>query len=321
MFRSVSKKISNFVLDKLLPRPSRQEQEYISELQTTVRNLPEVKTTTEPSSETTWLTHINTLRDNILNRDPRRFLRWDVISETMFTGNALYISTEFEYLKKCSDWSMRWCSAIQESRVGHPLLSPYFPSSSGNLIHNAYHIAQFEEKTGGKIHDMKFAFEFGGGYGSMCRLLFNLGFNGKYIIFDLPPFSALQRYFLKNIGLSVRSIDDFKKSGTGIICLSDIQELNALLEGQTEINRSIFIATWSISETPMNIRESILPHAKEFDSFLIAYQDRFVEVNNIDFFNHWKDGSKSVIWNNYKIEHLPGSNYLMGRKLTHYDGR
>ena len=46
--------------------------------------------------------------------------------------------------------------------------------------------------------------EFGGGYGSMCRLLHKLGFSGQYFIYDLPEFVALQRYFLKSIGMPVR---------------------------------------------------------------------------------------------------------------------
>ncbi len=315
MFKRVFKTISDFVLDKMLPRPSIQELEHISDLQSTFNELPSLTTTTELSSELSWLANINMLRYNVLNRDPRRFLRWDVISATMFIKNASYVSTELEYLKKRSDWSMRWSSAIKESPIGHPVGFPSFPTSSGNLIHHAYHAAQFEEKVEVKIHDMKSVFEFGGGYGSMCRLLFNLGFNGKYIIFDLPPFSALQRYFLKNIGLPVQSIDDFKKPGVGIICLSNLEELNTLFAQQKEDNRSLFIATWSISETPINIRESILPHTSRFDSFLIAYQDRFGEVDNLDFFSNWKDSNKSVMWHNYKIEHLPGNHYLMGKKF------
>ena len=38
--------------------------------------------------------------------------------------------------------------------------------------------------------------EFGGGYGSMCRLVRKLGFKGRYVIFDLRPILALQKYYL-----------------------------------------------------------------------------------------------------------------------------
>ena len=66
------------------------------------------------------------------------------------------------------------------------------------------HLALFEETTGSKIDTLELIFEFGGGYGSMCRLAHNLGFNQAYIIFDLQPFSALQNYYLSSLDLPVR---------------------------------------------------------------------------------------------------------------------
>ena len=69
-----------------------------------------------------WLSLMNILQENVLNRDPRRFLRWNVISRTMFAGNASYISTELKYLKNCLDWNMRWTSAIEESSPGNIIL-------------------------------------------------------------------------------------------------------------------------------------------------------------------------------------------------------
>lgn len=306
------KKFINTVLNKLFLLPSAQEKVYIDELRTTFRKIPSIKSTNELLPDMAWLGHMNILQENVLNRDPRKFLRWDVISGTMFAGNASYISKELKYLKGCSDWKMRWTSAIEESSVGHPVLYPFYPKSSGNLIHHAYHVAQFEERTGVKVHNTNYVFEFGGGYGSMCRLLFNLGFKGEYIIFDLPQFSALQRYFLKNMGLPVLSSNTFSNYETGILCLSDRQELNALLAERKEKSNSIFIATWSISESPISIREVILPQISDFSLFLVAYQDRFGGINNLDYFKNWQDTYKDVMWYNSKIDHLPGNNYLFG---------
>ncbi len=309
------RKFINAVLRNLL-LPSIQQKEYISELRTTFRKIPPLESAKELLPDIAWLSHMNALKDNVANRDPRRFLRWDVITGTMFTGNAPYISTELNYLKNHADWNMRWTSVIEESSVGHPVLCPFYPQSSGNLIHNAYHVAQFEEKTEIKIHNMDYVFEFGGGYGSMCRLLFNLGFKGRYIIFDLHPFSALQKYFLKNIGLPVLSSNTFNKQETGILCLSDIRELKALFAENKEKSKSVFIATWSISESPISVRELILPHIIDFSSFLIAYQDIFGGTNNLDYFRNWQNAHTDVTWHSSKIEHIPGNNYLFGANLN-----
>jgi hypothetical protein len=139
-----------------------------------------------------------------------------------------------------------------------------------------------------------------------------LGFHGIYIIFDLPSFSALQRYFLKTLGFPVQSVTEFVKSRTGIVCVSDLPLLKALIADPQEFKKTMFIATWSISESPISIRESVLPLMSDFQSFLIAYQDRFGEVDNLDFFESWKYTFKNVAWHNWPIEHLSGNNYLIG---------
>jgi hypothetical protein len=196
--------------------------------------------------------------------------------------------------------------------VGDPIPYLWYWRSSGNLIHHAYHLAQFEEKAEVLIHEIDYVFEFGGGYGSMCRLFFNLGFRGRYIIFDLPPFSALQAYFLKTLGLTVKSALEAKNTNTGIICLSDIQDLISLLRDRTQPRKDMFVATWSISECPIITRESILPLVSDFQTFMIAYQDTFGEVDNREFFYNWMQTIADVRWNAWQIEHLPGNNYLVG---------
>jgi hypothetical protein len=53
------------------------------------------------------------------------------------------------------------------------------------------------------MYDTDCIIEFGGGFGSMCRLVHALGFRGQHIIFDLPPVWALQRYYLRLHGIEV----------------------------------------------------------------------------------------------------------------------
>ncbi|HEV8644085.1 MAG TPA: hypothetical protein VGR01_00775 [Burkholderiales bacterium] len=306
------KKLLSLVFEKPLPSPSRKELGFLSELRMTFRDLPILDAIDASPSEAAWLNNMNRLRELVLSQDPREFLRWDVISQTMFVGNARYILTELKYLKRRSDWNARWCRALKESRVGRPIPCVYYSASSGTLIHHAYHVAQFEERTGVQVRDIDFVFEFGGGYGSMCRLFYNLGFSGRYIIFDLAPFSMLQRYFLGTIGLPVKSSIDIAKSRTGIACISDLQELTALRE-RIEANERMFVATWSVSECPIEVRDLVLPMISDFGSILIAYQDTFGEVNNVQYFDRWKEFNTKFAWHSWRIEHLPGNNYLVGR--------
>jgi hypothetical protein len=219
-----------------------------------------------------------------------------------------------KYLKNHIEWNNRWRFAIAESPIGHPFPYPFYWRSSGALIQHAYHIAQLEEKTGSHIDEMNYILEFGGGYGSMCRLINNLGFRGVYIIYDLAPFSALQEYYLKSLGLRIHLVNTPKMINTGILCVSDLDVLESMLMNSNRIGKSLFIATWSLSEAPIAIRDTMLPLISKFDKCLITYQDRFGEINNIEYFDKWVSINKERIWKSWEIDHLRHNYYLIGER-------
>lgn len=271
----------------------------------------------ESASDGLWAENIRHLRDLINNGNPREFLDWEIIRKAMFVGNAAYIGNkELKFLKNLPDWETRYRKAIKESHVGHP--APYwkYPQSSGNLIHHAYHLAQFEAKTGVPCDSASFIFEFGGGYGGLCRLFHNLKFSGKYVIFDIPAISALQRFFLNSIGITIHSVDSFIMAKNGVMCVSNLEDLKTIVSNHIEKGNSMFIATWSFSEIPASLRGSILPIISKFDRFLIAYQEKFGGVNNKDFFDNWMNTQKNIKWYNWEIEHIPNSYYLMGKRTS-----
>lgn len=286
---------------------SPQEKSLIEELRSSFLKLSS-PVENSSQSEKQWMDNINRLKTLVISDDPRIFLQWDVITRTMVVGNADFIDIELNFLRNLPDWN-RWEKAINEVPVGQPTLFPKYPSSSGNLIHHAYHVAQFEKKTGTNIETIDTIFEFGGGYGSMYRLMHNLGFQGKYIIFDFPAFSALQQFFIKSIGLEVHTIDSYKSAKSGVICISDLDQLELVLTSQISSDNSMFLASWSISETPIEFRESILSLITQFKAFLIAYQGQFDNNNNIEFFEKWKNDQDAIEWHNFKIEHIPNNYY------------
>jgi hypothetical protein len=303
------------VVDRSLPPATDLEIELVCQLREKFRTLQHAKDTKLLASEAAWLNHSSRLSELVFDSDPREFLRWDVILKTMFTANPEYIEEELRYLRRLSDWGSRWRKAIKESKVGRPFPSPLYPISSGHLIHQAYHLAQFEEKTGVHLSHIDYIFEFGGGYGSMCRLFHNLGFKGRYVIFDLPHFSILQQFFLRSIGIRIDTNYAAPAPNTAVICVSELEQLKLVLSDRVGQHDSLFLATWSISETPIQLRETVLPLVAEFSAFLIAYQQEYGEVNNRQFFGEWRDKmSKEVVWQETLIGHLPGSRYLFGKR-------
>ena len=317
------KKIVNYIFNK--PRykkyykplgpPTLREQKLIDDLKKTFEKLSIEDVTGYSHPERIWKQNINSLRDLVLTDNPREFLRWDVILETMFVGNEDYVVKELDHLRGKPDWDERWEKAIEEVETGFPIPFNRYPRSSGNLIHQAYHVTQLEEKTGVFPDQLDFVCEFGGGYGCMCKLFHNLGFKGNYVIYDFPHFSALQKYFLKTVGIKVHEFDKFKSEKTGVACVSDIDTLKDILSTCRDYNNSLFIAMWSISETPLHIKNLILPLVAHFDSMLLSYQDKFGGMDNIEYFEAYKNNYKHEIrWDQWEIKHLPRNTYLIGTR-------
>ena len=299
--------------DRPLNPQTARELKLIEELRGRFLQLPDSQQSDPESCHDVWIAKMACLKDLVLTQDPRAFLSWNVIVDTMFVTQQDYISIELDYLTRLPDWTTRWRSAIQESSVGQPAPYKHYPASSENLIHHAYHLARFENQTGMRVSDTRFIFEFGAGYGSMCRLAHKLGFQGRYSLFDLAPFSALQTFFLKSIGFEPHSFQSFKTARSGVACLSDIEELKEILAACPASADPLFIATWSISETQVQFRDSILSLLSSFKALLIAYQAQFREINNVDFFKQWTANWNNAGWQDREIEHMPTSRYLFAK--------
>ena len=289
------------------------EKNSIIQLKNEITNINTSDSSKNSDVENKWEKRNQNLSRLILHDNPRYFLKWDVIRSTMF---AAFYREEFLYLKNNSNWKKKWRKAIRESFIGFPERCVEYPISSGNLIHHAYHLAKFEEYS--KIdlsEDIDLIFEFGGGYGSMCRLFHDLGFKGKYIMFDLPLFSAIQRYYLSSIEI-LDNNNEPKINNIDINIYSKKLILKKeLLKIDPKKSNTLFIGTWSLSEVPLGLREDIIKMLAPFSNILIAYQDYYGEFDNINYFKSIQHKlNTNTIWTNFEIKHLPNNYYLFGKK-------
>lgn len=299
-------KIAARLFDRPLPPPTAREIELADALRDELAKAPAA------SMLPTWVTFREEVRRNFEACDPRSFLRWPLIQHTMCVTNSGAVVRELFALRASAKWPV-FRKAVVESPVGNPIRFLYHPESSGNLLHHCYHAMRFAEATGADIPKLGLVVEFGGGYGSMCRLFHRLGFQGRYFIYDLPEFSALQRYFLKNLGLPVRDgTDDCTENG--IYLFTDLTLLQRALKERPAPGASAFVATWSLSESPAELRDRFLPLVEAFDYFLIAFQDRFYEMDNAEYFARFESVTAARIeWRKKRLRHLPGNNYLFGK--------
>lgn len=234
----------------------------------------------------TWKFWAWDLRQNVLNNDPVEFLTWPSIVGTMFVGNAPYTDFEFDSLED------EMLEAIREPNFGKPsLYGEVGYRTSGNLIHQAYHLLQWEQKTGRQVQDLNTIVEIGGGYGAMALIIRRLGFRGRYVIFDLPEFSLLQEYYLSNVGIG------------------DIEFQTVIWE---KIDCDLLIGLYSLNEMPLKARKPIID-ACPAQSYLIAYGGGWGGVDNMGWATELMR-QRGELWHNWNIPHLPNCWYLIGDK-------
>ena len=250
-----------------------------------------------------WLANRRRLRQLVADADPRRFLEWDVLHHTMFVENAAYARAQLQTLRRSPRWADRWRSAIREDAVGLPTRCRWRLSSSDNLITHAYSSAAFERATGRRVDSFGQVIEFGGGYGSMCRLFRRLGFGGEYVIVDFPEFAALQQYYLAAVAAESPAV------ATGrTVHVTDLADLANV----TVADDALLVALWSLSEASLAVRQLALRALDAAPNVLLAYQDRFGEVDNGQFFADWQARRPNVQWVSEPFGFVPGNHYLFG---------
>ena len=241
------------------------------------------------------------LVDHICNDDPRRFLRWPEVRATMFVVNSSYGSAELKALMSHQAWSERWSPLLREDPCGCPTPSRLAADISDNLIHHAYHLLMIEERLG-DIEDFAEIVEFGGGYGSFPRLVRRLGVASRYHIHDLPEFAALQRYYLASVALR-RGEPAIQEDVTWGSSIDELPTKGA--------SSRLFVALWSLSETPLRDREPWCDVIEECDGVVVAFQGEFEDIDNRSWFGALQR-RRGFEWSCWEIPHLRGNFYLVG---------
>ena len=235
------------------------------------------------------------------------FLRWPIILQTMFTDRSPWVWREFAFLRSHPLWESRWRPATRESAVGAPYRFMLHPQSSANLLHHAYHLCLLEERSRRPLADLELIVEFGGGYGSMARLCHNLGFRGRYILFDLPVFAALQRYYLGALDLPYQDLSVTANARLGTLC-----NLETLLKTSVPAQGSLFLATLSLCETPVSLRDQLLPWIGQFEQVLVTYSEQFGEIDNLAYFARMQAGLTRLRWTDLPLPHPEQHHMLFG---------
>lgn len=282
----------------------------VAELRRSIAALPQL-VQTPGQSETTqvWTQRRRELRQYLASRDPSTFLTWTPLVRNMTQGLLPWIGAELQALRHSGQWDKRWKGALCENRAGLPMPSHVYPGSSGTLIHHAYHVHRFESLTGRAVHNFAEIVEFGGGYGSMARLVARLGFRGHYHIHDLPEVSALQRYYLTSLRAEICN----PEIADTLARVTHSSRQEDAVPSNDSPDDTLFLATWSVSETPLSLRNQWLSTLARFQFFLFGYQARWEGIDNSTWFKELAASRSDVVWHPEVIRHRSESQYyLMG---------
>ena len=238
-----------------------------------------------PDPITIWDEHRHTLRSRIASDYPARFMRWKPIRGTIAIRCDGYILDELAELEADErDWS----DVIAEPGFGG---NPHICEcgASGTLIHQAYHLKQWLDKSDRDVSELESVFEIGPGFGAMAVVLERLGFTGTYFIHDLPEMAILCQYYLSNIESQVEPI--------------------ATIPAQADL----VIALHSWNEMPMEERHRV--ERVKGDSYLITYKGVYDGMDNTGYFEQFRQSRPELEWHHWQPTYRKGGRwYLVGVK-------
>ena len=242
-----------------------------------------------------------------------RFLRLAPIAKTLHPRIRSHSRGYLRHVLGSERCSPQLQLALTESPVGKPLVNPHYPLSSPLLIQHGYHLIRLLEATQLDLTALRLIVDFGAGYGGFCRLLCNIGYREKYLIWDLPVMCALQRFYLRNV---FPRADGAAPSNIGWLASADPGARDSVLRNAAERAPSLFVATWSLSETPPAVREQVVPALQGFTHVLLVYQRAFGETDNVAWFGALEKSLRQFHWRHFECPVYRNNFYLIGTKAA-----
>lgn len=242
------------------------------------------------------------------------FLRLPPVMKTIHPRIRSRSRDYLRYLFASNRFSAELQTALTESPMGRPLVNPYYPLSSPLLVQHGYHLLRLLEATDLDLSALRLVVDFGAGYGGFFRLLRNVGYRERYLIWDLPVMCALQRFYLRNVfptGPGGQPPGNLEWQVSG-----DAAAAATVSRHCAEHQPSLFIATWSLSETPLAVRERIAPTLAGFTHVLCAYQRSFGEHDNVTYFKSLEQSLPAFDWQHTECPIYRGNFYLIGKRAA-----
>lgn len=196
---------------------------------------------------------------------PEDFLRQPMITRTLAPASES-LSRSYAASLRLTDVGMDLLWRARDVAYGAPRVDEDSGCSMVALQH-AWQLEQLWQELGVQARRVSTITEIGGGYGDMCRQIRANGFRGSYRIFDFPELAQIQHAYLQACS-----------SPAELHPWTSISSMHAL---EAE---SLLIATFSISEMPIEHRALIEPALMGHHYLMLSWNSTFAEVDNHQWF-------------------------------------
>lgn len=137
-------------------------------------------------------------------------------------------------------------------------------NASMTRVHHMMHLIMSELDVE-KLKSYDRIVELGAGSGDMADIIYKLGFSGEYLVYDFPELLKIQKWYHENLGYNnIKYIDS----------PSDLE------------NSDLCIATFSLTEMPLDLRENILKNISKTKNWLICYSKNIFNYDNYGYIHN-----------------------------------
>jgi len=233
------------------------------------------KTKNFSKEDNSWYIYLKNIEKEFL-KNPSTFLRSKHISKTIHPNEQEKANRLFDEMINDPFSKKNILPYLSESPYGDPFIFEKFRFASPMTIQHAYYLFLINKHLNIFLptSNINFIVDFGGGYGNFCKLIHQFGYQGSYTIIDFDIMHHIQKKFISH---------NLSKSIYQNLDLSYINSLSDMNTSHYDSN-SIFIASYSLSETPKTVREDVEVRLQHFKYVFIIYQKDFDSFDNVIYF-------------------------------------
>ena len=193
-----------------------------------------------------WASRNAELERDLLPVPPPDFLRHPAIRFQMFVDER-YLPHELPFVRsRLADTAL-----LAEDPVGSPptvTVPGTATRTSSNTVHQLYHLLRYEQETGRSVRESATIVEWGGGFGSLMRLITRLhGGDPTCVVIDTPIFTALQWLYLSAVLGEDRVVLHTQRPVHPVEGLVNLVPIG--LVADMAVHADLFISNWALNES------------------------------------------------------------------------